>query len=153
MMKSLSLVVAGLLCLSSFHAVAASPADDLHFYAGSPKAPFSRAVRAGRTLYLSGQIGASADGTLPKAFDAQAKQVMDNISATMKDLNVGMDRIAKCTVFIADMKNWPRFNEIYMGYFTPGHMPARSALGASGLAMGAALEVECIAWLPEDAVK
>lgn len=138
-----------LLCAPGFAAQAAAPtADRLQFYPAAADAPFSVAVRVDRTLYLSGQIGMRADGTLPADFDAQARQTMENIAGTMKEIGVGMDRIAKCTVFIDDMKNWSRFNEVYTSYFAPGRMPARSAMGASGLALGAALEVECIADLP-----
>ena len=144
-------MLVALLCWPGFASHAApSGSDELQFHPGPADAPFSVAVRAGRTLYLSGQIGARADGSLPADFDAQARQAMDNIAATLKDFGVGMDRIAKCTVFIADMKNWSRFNAVYTRYFARGRMPARSALGASGLALGAAVEVECIAELPEE---
>lgn len=127
----------------------AAAADNLEYFPASAAAPFSRAVRVDHTLYLSGQIGARPDGTLPADFDEQARQVMDNIQATLKSFNLGMDRVAKCTVMMADMANWKRFNAIYVGYFQSGHLPARSAFGASGLAMGAALEVECVAVFPE----
>jgi enamine deaminase RidA (YjgF/YER057c/UK114 family) len=58
-----------------------------------------------------------------------------------------MDRVVKCTVFLADMKEWAAMNEVYVTYFPAGKMPARSALGASGLALGARVEIECIAAL------
>jgi enamine deaminase RidA (YjgF/YER057c/UK114 family) len=54
-----------------------------------------------------------------------------------------MDEVVKCTVFLADMSKYAAFNEIYVSYFKPGRMPARSAMGVSNLANGAALEVEC----------
>ena len=55
-----------------------------------------------------------------------------------------MDRIIKCTVFMADISEWPAMNEVYASYF-PGPKPARSAAGANGLALGARVEIECIA--------
>ena len=112
---------------------------------GNP-APFSTAVRVGDVLYLSGQIGIQADGKLPDTFDGQARQAMDNVGAVLKAHNLGWGDVFKCTVFIADMKNWPAFNAVYVPHFAPGKLPARSAVGANGLALGAALELECLAY-------
>jgi reactive intermediate/imine deaminase len=108
--------------------------------------PFSDAVRVGDILYLSGQIGIGADGKLPDGIDAQTKQAMDNVGAVLKRAGVGYDRIFHCTAFLSDMKNWPAFNKVYVGYFPDGQMPARSAFGANGLALGALLEIECQAY-------
>jgi reactive intermediate/imine deaminase len=108
--------------------------------------PFSEAVRHGDTVYLSGQIGV-VPGTLqlvPGGIDAEARQTMDNVRATLEAHGLSMADLVKCTVMLADMAEWGRFNEIYRGYFV-GRYPARSALGASGLALGARVEVECIA--------
>ena len=108
--------------------------------------PFSDAVRVGDTLYLSGQIGVGADGKLPDGIEAQTSQAMDNVGAILKRAGVGYDRIFHCTAFLADMKDWPAFNKVYVGYFPDGQMPARSAFGANGLALGALLEIECQAY-------
>jgi 2-iminobutanoate/2-iminopropanoate deaminase len=109
-------------------------------------APFSSAVRVGDVMYLSGQIGIAPDGKLPDTFDGQAKQTMENVGAALKARGLGWGDVFKCTVFIADMKNWPAFNAVYVPYFQPGKLPARSAVGASGLALGAQLELECLAY-------
>jgi reactive intermediate/imine deaminase len=109
-------------------------------------APFSSAVRVGDVMYLSGAIGVTPDGKLPETFDGQAKQTMENIGAALKARGLGWDDVFKCTVFIADMKNWPAFNSVYVPYFQPGKLPARSAVGVSGLALGAQLELECLAY-------
>lgn len=109
-------------------------------------APFSAAVQVGDVLYLSGQIGIQADGKLPDTFDGQAKQTMENIGAALKAHGLGWGDVFKCTVFIGDMKNWPAFNAVYLPYFTPGKLPARSAVGVNGLALGAQLELECLAY-------
>ena len=111
--------------------------------------PFSDAVRVGDILYLSGQIGIGPDGKLPDGIDAQTRQAMDNIGAVLKQAGIGYDRIFHCTAFLADMKNWPAFNKVYVGYFPDGKMPARSAFGANGLALGALLEIECQAYAGE----
>jgi 2-iminobutanoate/2-iminopropanoate deaminase len=108
-------------------------------------APFSSAVRVGDVMYLSGQIGIAPDGKLPDTFEGQAKQTMENIGAALKARGLGWGDVFKCTVFIADMKNWPAFNTVYVPYFQPGKLPARSAVGVSGLALGAQLELECLA--------
>ena len=108
--------------------------------------PFSSAVRAGDTVYLSGAIGRGADGKPPEGIEAQAKATMDDIGETLKLVGLGWDDVVKCTVMLDDMKDWPAFNQVYVTYFTDGKYPARSAFGADGLALGALLEVECIAY-------
>ncbi len=110
--------------------------------------PFSQAVRVGDVLYLSGQIGVREDGTLAAGMAAQARQAMDNIAAVLRLAGLGWRNVFKCTVMLDDMADWPAFNAIYVGYFEPGRLPARSALGADGLALGALVEVECMAHAP-----
>lgn len=107
--------------------------------------PFSEAVRVGDTIYLSGQIGRTPDGKLPDGIEAQSRQAMDNIGATLAKAGAGWDDVIKCTVMLDDMKDWPAFNRVYVSYFHDGRFPARSAFGADGLALGALVEVECLA--------
>lgn len=107
--------------------------------------PFSEAVRVDDTLYLSGQIGRTPDGKLPDGIEAQARQTMDNIGVTLAKAGASWSDVVKCTVMLDDMKDWPAFNEVYATYFEPGKFPARSAFGADGLALGALVEVECLA--------
>ncbi len=111
--------------------------------------PFSEAVRVGDTLYLSGQIGV-VPGTMKLVeggIRAEARQTMDNIKASLGAHGYSMADLVKCTVMLADMSEWSTFNEVYRSYFTE-HFPARSAFGASGLALGARVEVECIGVRP-----
>ena len=117
--------------------------------AGGFRLPFSSAVRVGDVLYLSGVIGTGDDGALAPDMAAQARQTMDNIGAMLKRAGRSFDDVFKCTVMIDDMKQWQAFNEIYVTYFKPDRLPARSALGADGLALGALFEVECLAHAPE----
>ena len=108
--------------------------------------PFSTAVRAGDTVYLSGALGIDDNGKLAVGMEAQARLAMDNLGAGLKQAGLGWGDVAKCTVMLDDMKDWPAFNQVYVTYFPDGKFPARSAFGADGLAMGALLEVECIAY-------
>jgi 2-iminobutanoate/2-iminopropanoate deaminase len=108
--------------------------------------PFSSAVRVGDMLYLSGQIGNRADGTLPDGIEAQSRQVMDNIGGVLKSAGLSFDDVVKCTVMIDDIKQWGDFNKVYVTYFPARNFPARSAFGADGLALGALIEVECWAY-------
>ncbi len=129
-------------------ALQAQAADALQHISPSPAFPYSKAVKAGDAVYVSGQLGTGADGKLVQGFEAQAHQVMRNVGAVLKEAGLGMDDVAKCTVFINDMNNFPAFNEVYKTYFKAGKYPARSAMGVNGLALKADLEVECIAYQP-----
>lgn len=119
---------------------------------GGAPLPFSEAVQLGDTLYVSGQVG-NQPGTLtlaPGGIGAEAKQALENMKAILEKHGSSLDQVVKCTVFLADIKEWPAFNEIYRAYFKK-NLPARSALAASGLAIGARVEVECIAFVPPKA--
>ena len=111
------------------------------------RAPFSKAVRVGDILYLSGVIGRTSDGKIPDGIEAQTKAAMDDIGATLKNAGLGYGDIFHCSVFLSDMKTWPAFNRVYVGYFPDGQLPARSALGVNALALpGALMEIECQAY-------
>ena len=109
--------------------------------------PFSKAVRAGDVLYLSGVIGRTADGKVPDGIDAQTKAALDDIGATLKTAGLGYGDVFHCTAFLTDMKNWPAFNKVYVAYFPAAQLPARSAVGVTALALpGALIELECQAY-------
>lgn len=108
--------------------------------------PFTEAVRVGDTLYLSGHIGIRP-GTMTLVaggIGAEARQTMQNIKTSLEAHGYSMRDLVKCTVMLADMAEWAAFNEVYGSFFS-GRYPARSALGANGLALGARVEVECVA--------
>ena len=108
--------------------------------------PFSEAVRHGDTLYLSGQVGI-APGTMqlvPGGMRAEANQALANIRTILEANGRSMHDVIRCTVMLADMADWPAFNEVWRAAFDRP-FPARSAFGASGLALGARVEVECTA--------
>jgi 2-iminobutanoate/2-iminopropanoate deaminase len=106
--------------------------------------PFSDAVRVGHMLYLSGQVGTDAAfGLVPGGIRAESRQTMENVKRVLERHGSSMERVVKCTVMLADMSVWGAFNEVYVNYFRKDRLPARSALGANGLALGARVEVEC----------
>ena len=121
---------------------------DVEYHAVSPdmQLPFSEAVRVGHMLYLSGQIG--FDRTTSKLVEGgvtgETRQTLENIKATLEKHGSSMAEVVKCTVYLADINEWADMNKVYVTYF-PSNPPARSALGSSGLAMGARTEIECMA--------
>jgi 2-iminobutanoate/2-iminopropanoate deaminase len=112
--------------------------------------PFSEGMSAANLIFLSGQLG-----TLPgklelnnKTAEDEFRQVMENVFLTLKANSLGAKNVVKCLVMLADMKDWPAFNKIYLEYFEEPY-PARSAFGASGLALNARVELEVIAMRSE----
>lgn len=113
------------------------------------KLPFSTAVRVGEVLYLSGCLG-NLPGKLelaPGGMAGEARQTMENIRAVLAENGLTFDHVFKVTVMLADMSKWADFNKVYVTYFNPERLPARSAFGANGLALGAQVEVECMAYV------
>lgn len=138
-------LAAGLLAVS-VPAASAAPV----YYPSDYPFPFSDAVQVGDLLVLSGQIGAKPGTTAVVAggIEPETRQVLANIDASLKRRGLGMQSVVKCTVMLADMKDWPAFNAIYATYFKKGRYPARSAMGVNGLALGAKVELECWAYSP-----
>jgi reactive intermediate/imine deaminase len=111
--------------------------------------PFSESVRVNSILFLAGQMGVdpATRKLVPGGLEPEARQALENIKSVLERNGRTMADVVKCTVFLADIGEWARFNEIYKQYFKPPY-PARSALGVNGLAMGGRLEIECIAYAP-----
>lgn len=113
---------------------------------------FSSAVRSGNTLYLSGAIGALPNVDPPQVVEGgvgpETRQTMENIRTVLAADGLGFQDLIKCTVFLADIADYQAMNEVYLEYF-PSDPPARSAMAGSGLALGARVEIECIAAYPE----
>lgn len=108
--------------------------------------PFSPGIRTGNLVFVSGQIG-NVPGTrnlVPGGIAAETRQAMENIGAVLREAGSDWSRVVKCTVFLGDIADYAAMNEVYAGYFTADR-PARSTLAASGLALGARVEIECIA--------
>lgn len=108
--------------------------------------PFSPVVKVGNVLYLSGQIG-NVPGTRQLAdtgIAGQTRQALENIKAVLSHAGSSLERVAKCTVFVVDIRDYGKVNEVYATYF-PKDPPARSFIAGSGLALGARIEIECLA--------
>lgn len=137
-------------CLAGAHAAVATERANVEFLDSGKVLPaglpFSEAVRVGDVVYLSGQVGI-VPGTLklvPGGIREESRQTLENIRATLETQGLAMSDLVKCTVMLADIGEWAAFNDVYKAYFA-NQYPARSAFGANGLALGARVEVECIA--------
>ena len=107
--------------------------------------PYVHAVKAGNTLYTSGQLGLIPEtGVLPEGVEAQAKQAMENLKAVVEAAGMTMADIVKTTVFLADINDFAAVNAIYASYFT-GDSPARSCVQVAQLPKAGLVEVEAIA--------
>lgn len=108
--------------------------------------PYVHAVKAGDFVYTSGQIGlVPATGVLADGVEAQAEQALQNIQAVLAAAGCTMADVIKTTVFLADIADFGKINEIYAKYFT-GETPARSCLQAGALPKGALFEIEVVAY-------
>ena len=128
-----------------------SPRSPIVEYLTSPETeatalPFSDAVRVGGLLFLSGQLGniPGEMGLVPGGIAEETRQTMENIAAVLERNGSSLDRVVKCTIFLADIAEWGAMNEVYRTFF-PNNLPARSAFAATGLALGARVEIDCIA--------
>ena len=106
--------------------------------------PFSGAVLAGNTLYISGTLGLDADGEVPVAVDAEVRNVLNNIRGQLQDAGMTMDDLVLVQVYCSDVAFYDTFNEVYRTYFS-AEFPARAFLGSGTLLRGARFEVMGIA--------
>lgn len=111
-----------------------------------PGMPFSPAVRVGDVIYLSGSIGAplGSKELVPGGVRAETRQILANIRAIVEAAGSSLDQVFKCTVFLADIGDYAAMNEEYAAVFRTDP-PARSTVAGSGLALGARVEIECMA--------
>ena len=134
------------LCLLAVSCASAPPAYHTLPERASLNLPYSDAVRAGGLLFLSGTIGA-APGTrqvVPGGVEAETRQALENIKANLAAHGSSLDRVVKCTVFLADIGDFETMNKVYREYF-PRNKPARTTVGVAALPAGARVEIDCIA--------
>ena len=109
--------------------------------------PFPEGTAVGGVVFLSGQLG-NVPGTLTLVeggIAAEARQALENIATILRGQGLGLEKLVRCTVMLADMAEWPAFNAVYAVFFAGHPLPARSAFGCNGLALGARVEIECTA--------
>ncbi|MCL1813154.1 MAG: RidA family protein [Treponema sp.] len=107
--------------------------------------PYSQAIDTGNMLFLSGQLGIDpSSGDLPESFEEQAKNVMNNLKAILEQAGSGFDKVVKATIFLTDLANFAKINEIYGACF-PDTKPARSCIQVTALPRGGKVEIELIA--------
>ena len=138
-------LTAGLLLASTACASATRAPEFVPATSGAPR-PFSPAVRANGFLFLAGQLGTDSTGQLVAGgIQPQTRQTLENIRRLLARTGSSMERVVKCTVFMADMAEWGAMNEVYATFFPAGRFPARTAVGVSRLALDARVEIECVA--------
>ncbi|MFA6171646.1 MAG: RidA family protein [Patescibacteria group bacterium] len=113
----------------------------------APKAvgPYSQGIKSGEFLFLSGQIPLRPDGSLVEGdIEAQAAQVLENIKALLSEAGMGFQNVVKSTMFLADLADFQKANEVYAKYFTEPY-PARVTIQVAGIPKGARIEIEVTA--------
>ncbi len=112
--------------------------------------PYSQAVRVGNLIFTAGQIGIDpATGQLREGLEAQTRQVMSNLQAVLKAAGADLSTVVKTTIYMIDLSAFKTVNTIYGEYF-PESPPARSTVQVAALPLGALIEIEAVAFLPEE---
>jgi reactive intermediate/imine deaminase len=142
-----SRTIASAMLLLCSGACAGGPAREVILPPGATRlAPYSPGVRAGDLVFLSGAIG-TRPGTrelAPGGIAAETRQTLENVRATLRAAGLELRDAIKCTVFLADIRDYDAMNVVYAEFF-PTDPPARSAIGVAGLPLGARVEIECLA--------
>jgi 2-iminobutanoate/2-iminopropanoate deaminase len=123
--------------------------ERVRFDEGVSQLPFARSVRMGDWVLLSGQLGVKADQDgnfhlVPGGLEAEVKQAFQAMDQSLQGHGLTKKHLVKCTVMLQSMRSWSQFNALYLEWLD-GHKPTRSAFGVSGLALDAAVELECLA--------
>ncbi len=115
--------------------------------APAPIGPYNQAVLAGNTLYISGQIALNPQtGNLEnQTLEEETKRVMKNLQAILKEAGMDFKNIVKCSIFISDMDNFSKINELYAHYFDEKNAPARETVEVSRLPKDVNIEISAIA--------
>ena len=115
-------------------------------------APFSHAVESDGWVFLTGQMPTdpdAPDAALPEEIEAQTERVMENLKIVLAGLGLGLEHVVQCRCFLTEFeRDYAGFNAVYQGYFPEDRRPARTTVGVTALAVGALVEVDCIAKRP-----
>jgi 2-iminobutanoate/2-iminopropanoate deaminase len=110
-----------------------------------PAGPYEAVRQGGGLLFLAGQLGTRDDGSLvPGGIQPETRRALEKIKALVESEGSTMDRVVKCTVFLADVAEWDAMNVEYAKFF-PGRKPARTAVGGIGIPRMGRVEIECVA--------
>lgn len=117
--------------------------------APQPVGPYSQAILAGGFLYAAGQIGLNpqTNQLVEGGIEEETKQVLENLKEVLSQTNLNLSDVVRTDIFVKDIKNFTRVNEIYTSYFTNNPQPARQTVEVSNLPKGALVEISCIAYL------
>lgn len=129
---------------------------DFHLFAKGPRpvAPFSHAVEVDGWVILTGQMPTdpnAPDAPLPEGIAAQTQRVMDNLAVVLGELGLGLEHVVQCRAYLTEFeRDYAAFNDVYAGCFPPDRRPARTTVGVTALAVGALVEVDCVARRTDD---
>ena len=127
---------------------------DFHMIANGPRpvAPFSHAVESDGWVLLTGQMPTDPDAPgapLPEGIAAQTRRVMDNLEIVLKGVGLDLSHVLQCRCYLVEFeRDFAAFNEAYQSYFPADRRPARTTIGVTALAVGALVEVDCVARRP-----
>lgn len=127
---------------------------DFHQIAKAPKgvAPFSHAAEVEGFVFVTGQMPTwpdDPDRPLPEGVEAQTRRVMDNLIIVLDGLDLALDHVAQCRVYLTEFqRDYEAMNKVYASYFPPDRLPARTCVGVTGLAVNALVEIDMIARRP-----
>lgn len=108
--------------------------------------PFTSARRAGNTLFVSGQLPRTPEGTdVRTSVDAQTRQVMDNLGRILKENGYSFDDVVSATVYLASLQDYKEMNQAYASFF-PNAFPTRACVGGVEIAFGFQVEISCVAY-------
>ncbi|RSK31621.1 RidA family protein [Rhodovulum iodosum] len=123
--------------------------------AGGPRpvAPFSHAVEADGWVMLTGQMPTdpdAPDAPLPEGIAAQTRRVMENLDIVLRGVGLDLSHVVQCRCYLTDFeRDYAAFNDTYQSFFPPARRPARTTIGVTALAVGALVEIDCLARRPE----
>jgi len=126
-----------------------------HMISGGPRpvAPFSHAVESDGWVMLTGQMPtdpAAPDALLPEGIEAQTRRVIDNLAIVLKGLGLDLSHVLQCRCYLTHFgRDYAVFNDHYQSYFPPARRPGRTTIGVTALAVGALVEIDCLARRPE----
>lgn len=113
--------------------------------------PYSQAVKAGKLIFVSGQLPIDAKtGEMPSEIKGQTRQSLENVKAILAEAGATLDNVVKTTVYLADMSLFGDMNEVYADYFQGGIYPARAAFAVKELPKKALVEIEVVAYHCEE---